>query len=187
MQNANPSFEILKSLIETPDLPDLGPAPRACRLPLAALNRKLDGFIQETNLSSALQPCVRSAALLWHDYLDESHAISQNIPSADGSFLHGIMHRREQDYSNAKYWFRRVGRHPAFAWIATQAERLLDGRGEKELASSLVPGGHWDPFAFVDGCELATRRSSKESIAQALRGIQEVEFNALLSHILSGT
>ena len=51
----------------------------------------------------------------------------------------------------------------------------------------LVLGGHWDPFAFVDGCELATQRSSKESIAQALREIQEVEFNALLSHILSGT
>ena len=183
----NDSWKALESLIATPELPGLGPTPRPGRLPLLELNEKIDRFFADTNLSAALQAAVRSAALLWHDYLDESHTISQNIPSADGSFLHGIMHRREQDYSNAKYWFRRVGRHPAFAWIATQAERLLDGRGEKELASRLVPGGHWDPFAFVDECELATRRSSKESIAQALRGIQEVEFNALLSHILSGT
>ncbi len=187
MKKDNQSWRDFKALIATPDLPALGPTPRAGRLPVLELNQKIDRFLADTNLNAALQASVRSAALLWHDYLDESHTISQNIPGADGSFLHGIMHRREQDYSNAKYWFHRVGRHPAFVLIATQAERLLDGRGEKELASSLVPGGHWDPFAFVDECELATRRSSMESITQALRAVQDVEFNSLLSHILSGS
>jgi len=124
----NDSWKALESLIATPDLPGLGPTPRPGRLPLLELNEKIDRFFADTNLSAALQASVRSAALLWHDYLDESHAISQNIHSADGSFLHGIMHRREQDYSNAKYWFHRVGRHPAFAWIATQAERLRQRR-----------------------------------------------------------
>jgi len=183
----NDSWKDLKSLIATPDLPELGPTPRPGRLPLNELTQKVDRFFAEAKLGAPLQPCVRSAALLWHDYLDESHTISQNIPGADGSFLHGLMHRREPDYPNAKYWFRRVGRHPAFARIATQAERFLDGKGEKELASRLLPGGHWDPFAFVDECELATPMPPTESIAQALRAIQEVEFNALLSHLLSGT
>ena len=49
---------------------------------------------------------------LWlaHNYLDESHRISQEIENPTGSFWHAIMHRREGDYSNSKYWFRRVGR-----------------------------------------------------------------------------
>jgi len=186
MQNANPSLEILKSLIETPDLPDLGPAPRACRLPLAALNRKLDGFIQETNLSSALQPCVRCAALLWHDYLDESHTLAQNIDNAEGSFLHAVMHRREPDYPNAKYWFRRVGRHGSFVQITGRAKPLLDGKGEEELASRLVPHGEWDPFAFVDACEAALQPSAPDTIGRILREIQALEFNALLVHIFQG-
>jgi len=181
-----PSFEILKSLIETPDLPDLGPAPRACRLPLAALNRKLDDFIQETNLSSALQPCVRSAALLWHDYLDESHAFAQNIDNADGNFLHAVMHRREPDYANAKYWFQRVGRHPSFVQIAGRAKCLLDENGKKELASRLVPHGEWDPFAFVDACEAALQPSAPAAIGQILREVQALEFDALLAHLFQG-
>ena len=34
--------------------------------------------------------------------IDESHTISQDLGSAEGSFLHGIMHRREGDFGNAK-------------------------------------------------------------------------------------
>src|SRR5687767_13390080 len=47
---------------------------------------------------------------LYFDFLDESHAISQDLDTAEGSYWHGILHRREPDYPNAKYWFRRVGR-----------------------------------------------------------------------------
>ena len=180
-----PSFEILKSLIETPDPPDLGPAPRACRLPLAALNRKLDDFIQETNLSSALQPRVRSAALLWHDYLEESHTLSQNIHTPEGSFLHGIMHRREPDYNNAKYWFQRVGRHACFADIAQQVARLLETKRAKELTADLAPRGDWDPFAFVDACEEAAIRPSSDHQVQTLRAIQEIEFDCLLEQVFA--
>ena len=186
MQNVNPSFEALKRLIETPDLPDLGPAPRASRLPLPALSRKLDGFIQETKLLQALQPCVRSAALLWHDYLDESHAIAQNIDNADGSFLHAIMHRREPDYGNAKYWFRRLGRHGSFVQIAGRAESFIDEKRDKELASRLVPHGEWDPFAFVDACEAALKPSAPAALGRILREIQALEFNALLAHMFQG-
>jgi hypothetical protein len=39
---------------------------------------------------------------LYHDFLDESHTISQEIGSTTGSYWHGIMHRREPDASNAE-------------------------------------------------------------------------------------
>ena len=51
------------------------------------------------------QACL-AGLWLYHDFLDESHSISQEIATSTGSFWHGIMHRREPDPSNAKYWFR---------------------------------------------------------------------------------
>lgn len=83
------------------------------------------------------QSCLSGVWLL-NDFLDESHTISQSIPTSEGSFWHGIMHRREGDFSNAKYWFRRVGDHPVYEQLA---ERF----------------GEWDPFAFVDNCQSALR------------------------------
>ena len=71
--------------------------------------------LRSLNLDTAFQPhkivdssmaaACHSGLWLLHNYLDESHQISQEISSATGSFWHGIMHRREADFSNAKYWF----------------------------------------------------------------------------------
>jgi hypothetical protein len=181
----NDSWKTFKSLIATPDLPVLGPTPRAGRLPLPELNQRIDRFLADTKVDAALQPSVRSAALLWHDYLDESHTISQNISSANGGFLHGIMHRREPDYPNAKYWFHRAGRHRSFSDIAKQVTRLLETKGETELAARLAPRGDWDPFAFVDSCQQAAQWPSPDARVQRLQAVQEIEFDCLLAHLFA--
>lgn len=41
-----------------------------------------------------------------------SHTVSQGIEGTTGSYWHGIMHRREGDFSNSHYWFNKVGGHP---------------------------------------------------------------------------
>ena len=179
------SWKTLKSLIATPDLPVLGPTPRAGRLPLPELNQKIDRFLADTKLNTALQSSVRSAALLWHDYLDESHTISQNIPGADGGFLHGIMHRRERDYSNAKYWFQRAGKHRSFSDIAKQVARRLETKGETEFAAKLAPRGDWDPFAFVDACRQAAQWPLSDTRVQTLQAVQEIEFDCLLARLFA--
>ena len=179
------SWKTLKSLIATPDLPELGPTPRPGRLPLPDLNQRIDRFLEDTKLNAALQSSVRSAALLWHDYLDESHTISQNIHSADGGFLHGIMHRREPDYPNAKYWFHRVGKHRSFSDIAKQVTRLLDATRETELAAQLAPRGDWDPFVFVDSCQQAAQWPLPDARVQTLQAVQEIEFDCLLAHLFA--
>jgi len=59
------------------------------------------------------QPALVQAAIWYYvDDLDRSHNISQNIEGPEGAFWHGLMHRREGDFWNAKYWFRRAGALP---------------------------------------------------------------------------
>ena len=105
--------------------------------------------------------CVRSGLFLYFSALDESHRISQGIPTATGSFWHGIMHRQEGDWSNAKYWFRRTGRHTVFEDL------------ERET------GGRWDPFGFVDRCEAA---SSGRPGTDRLADLQLLEWRLLMRH-----
>lgn len=83
------------------------------------------------------RPALVAAVWLYVDELDASHRVSQGIDDATGSFWHGIMHRREGDFSNSHYWFRRVGDHPAMAMIdGYDGHRFIDevqaahGRGE---------------------------------------------------------
>lgn len=152
-------------------------------MPEAALNAKLDSFFRDTKLSPMQQQGIRSLILLWHDHLDASHNISQGIENADGSFVHALMHRREPDYWNAKYWWRRVGAHSAFPEIARRVGELLKARGAGEFAAKLLPGGKWDACAFVDACEVAVGSAEHEAL---LRKLQRIESEVLLECFVSG-
>lgn len=99
--------------------------------------------------------CLRAGLLLRFNFLEEAHKLAQGIPTAEGSYWHAIMHRREPDYENAKYWYRRVGEHPA-----------LDA----------LPQG--DPFAFVDLCAAAEQEPSLYARAVA---IQRAEWEQLFA------
>jgi hypothetical protein len=107
--------------------------------------------------------CCLAGLWMLHDFLDESHNFSQNIATSSGSYWHGIMHRREGDFSNAKYWFDRVGDHPVFASL-TMADGLA-----------------WDAYQFVDDCQRAIRSCDEAQIA-VLRELQHREWQALFDH-----
>jgi len=122
-------------------LPALGPgSPNVAVREVLSAIRMEDVFTPIRDPEAALG-CL-SGLWLYHDFLDESHTISQDLQGWIGSYWHGIMHRREPDPSNAKYWFRRVDPNPVFEALAADAAEL----GWKV-------GGGWDSFAFVDRCE----------------------------------
>jgi len=160
----------IEQLLHTKQLPELGPATRPGTQSVADLGRAL---------GASASPLLRATVLLWHDHLDDAHLIVQDIENADGSYLHGIMHRREPDYGNAKYWFRRVGQHPCFKSLAGEVEKIL--AGENALRSRLVSRGEWDAFAFVDACEQAARAKLTGNQAELLREIQAAELRLLFS------
>jgi hypothetical protein len=114
---------------------------------------------------------------LWHDWLHESHVISQAIDSPTGSFWHAIMHRREGDFSNSQYWYRRATGHPVMAVLAAQAGAIVHGApAEKGLLKIIIAG--WNPMAFVDFVESAHRHGD-EARRRIARELQIMEWRAL--------
>lgn len=165
-------------LIETETLPHLGSEVRFGIRDSGLLLDDVNRFCQAHSLSNLQSDLARSAAFFWHDDLERSHKISQGVKTKEGSFLHGMMHRREPNASNAKYWFGLVGEHPAFVGLTISVMRL----GESEVVKSLLHSGKWDPSLFVDAC-IRAEKEQYESEIHTLQEIQKLEFEALVSHL----
>lgn len=114
---------------------------------------------------------------LVHDFLDESHTISQNIETPTGAFWHAVMHRREGDFSNAKYWFRRVGAHETLSALDERLAPLVAAADTAEQARRLLVGGRYDPYAMVDACQRAVRAGGEDT--DFCRRVQQIEWELL--------
>lgn len=156
------SPSLRQAIVDAP-LPGLGDGPQVPELASILSGNQLDQLLGEAPLSK--RPELRSGLWLLAGDLDFSHSISQNIDNADGSFWHGIMHRREGDFGNAKYWFRRVGDHPVFDQIADLSE------------------DYGDPHQFVDCCSQAVR--SGDADYHECQQIQWLEWQALMASVVA--
>lgn len=175
-----------QALLQTDELPSLGPQKRLSRKSILDLEKAFTVFFRSNKLPQENQQLVRALVLLWNDHLDESHRIAQEIETTDGAFVHGIMHRREPDYGNAKYWFHRVGEHPTFPTIAERAVEAAKTDADKKVLTKIVEDldePEWDPIAFVDACERASSTSPLDK--GFLQRLQEIEAQVLLLHFCS--
>jgi hypothetical protein len=157
---------VAAGLLSAPRLAALGPG-----TPDPSAGAVLRRFDPRTDLGRpATDPGAAAACLaglwLYFDFLDESHRVSQDLDAPDGSFWHAVMHRREPDAWNSKYWWRRVGPHPVL-------DRL------REYAPSLGYD-YTTPFDFVDFCErVRDSGSAEEEVAERA---QLLEWRLLFDH-----
>jgi hypothetical protein len=117
---------------------------------------------------------------LWHDALEESHAISQSLATPAGSFWHAIMHRREGDFSNAKYWYARSRNHPVLEEIPHRARPTPSRSPGAPILQRLIEDG-WDPDSYVDVVE-AIHRKSDDPLYPAAVHFQQIEWQTLFEH-----
>jgi hypothetical protein len=125
--------------------------------------------IQDREMAEA----CRAGLFCYLDCIEEAHTISQDIETPSGSYWHGLVHRREPDFANAKYWFRRVGRHPIFDPLGAAVRELA-------AASSVTVPSSWDPFWFIDYCEACLTKH--EPGATLARQIQLREWELLFDY-----
>jgi hypothetical protein len=188
-----PTCGILESpcVLQESSLPSLGPE-IASKTPawLAEYLQTLADRQFDCGLKSG-PDAIALAAGVWqmNGFLDRSHELAQSVEGQGqkraGDYWHAIMHRREPDYSNAKYWCRRVGQHAIHDFLARDADDVLSGCKSPEaprwLSALTGKGGHkWDAFAFVDLCEQLAVDEDAELLL-ATRQIQLIEIVLLLS------
>lgn len=116
------------------------------------------------------QPDLVAGLWLYVDELDRAHAAAQSLETPTGSFWHAIMHRREGDFSNSHYWYRRTGHHPAMS-------RINVAGGGAGAGTSV---GHYDPHDFIDRVQRAHERG--ETKHPELVSLQRREWAALFEY-----
>ena len=114
---------------------------------------------------------VRGGLFYALDALPEAHAIFQDASDDTGSYWHGMLHRREGDFDNARYWFRRAGTLAFFS----EAHRAACAHSELMARQS-----NWDPYLFTGQCEQV--RFGDEDLTAEMRALQRVEFDAIFDY-----
>jgi uncharacterized protein YneF (UPF0154 family) len=109
----------------------------------------------------AANACL-SGLWLRFDHFERSHEISQSLQTSDGSFWHGIAHRREGDFENACYWFRRMGENPAEAAIRSKIDSMALTEEEP-------------PYSAANFTRMVQKGANKPSLLK----IQEIEWQML--------
>lgn len=169
---------------------DAGNSNESARAKLAAL-QPADLVPRGKLVDPKMAECCLSGLWLRHDFLHESHELSQEIHTSTGSFWHAIMHRREPDYPNSKYWLRQTGDHPTFALI-NEAAKLEFSRKPTSVndptrayapleIQSLIAASKWDPYRFVDLCQEACRGKDRE-LERACKTLQAIEWRVLFDY-----
>ncbi len=168
----------------TPEVPELGAGPRRHVLPRRDVEARTDLFATEHELSPDAALRLKATALLYHDHHDAAHDIVQDLADVEAAIIHAILHRREPDYWNAKYWFRRFDAHPVYLALGRRLPALARNPEQTELVRQLTLPGAFEPFAFVDLCESVERNPALHPTVLWLREVQHAEFEELVNYLV---
>jgi len=131
------------------------------------------GGSKDLTSSIAQLPCgeeLKAGLNLLNGNWEAAHQRVQTLKGSLAAHWHGIIHRREPDFGNAKYWFRQVPPNSLFASLLASAHQL----GKAHLVAH---DNQWDPLKFIDCCADAGQR-------EWTRVLDPMEVDLLLDYCL---
>jgi hypothetical protein len=167
-------------------------------LPKKIWDQSLEGRIEAMALPGKrtdVRIITLLAALhLRNDSLNTSHSYAQEIEhDATGAYWHGIMHRMEGDYSNAKYWFMRTGQHPVMSkvkqrvaqWLNAECNlTVIEHERTRSILDSFRTDTAWNPAQFVDLIAWQESSALSETTQRILEQLQDIEMTELFDYSL---
>lgn len=121
--------------------------------------------------NTAMLGLLKGALFYGVDAIDDAHKIFQDDTSDLSSYWHGMIHRREGDYDNARYWFRRAGSLPFFGKLHVVAS---------EASPTMARQNNWDAYLFTGQCEQV--RFGDTELKKECVALQLAEFEKLLDY-----
>ncbi len=142
-------------------------------------------LLENSFASGAIRESLAAALWLAAGDLDHAHRICQDIPGPYGAAWHAVVHRREGDFWNSKYWWRRAEaiRWDGFMTRLGKIVQLPPGDQLKDLRK-FISASRYDPATFVD---LVAGQSEHPDAAteKILLQIQRAEWLALFEECQS--
>jgi hypothetical protein len=115
---------------------------------------------------------LRGGLYYFHNGLQDSHKAFADDAGVTAAYWHGMVHRREGDFENARYWMRRAGEHPAF--------QEAQGRSS-DASPHMARQTNWDPFLFIHLCEQFKYGASE--YRNEIAHLQRVEFAVFFDYV----
>jgi hypothetical protein len=104
--------------------------------------------------------------------LSQAHRIVQAMSTTDAAYIHGVIHRVDDDFDNARYWFRGARVHPAAAEMYRRASAS---------SPTMSQSAGWDPILVTDLLE----KSRSSGVSEELQTLLTIEFEELLRFLWS--
>lgn len=91
-------------------------------------NMTFDIFIASLGKEKSPEGINPLLGALWHDAKGNwqmAHNLAQEIATNEGSWVHGYLHRKEGDHSNAAYWYHKAKKDIPLSSIEEEWEILV--------------------------------------------------------------
>ena len=123
-------------------------------------------------LDAGMFALTRAGLFYLYDEIGASHRIVQEVNTDTAAYWHGMVHRREGDFDNARYWFRRAGTLPLFGDLQ---------RAAGSSSAIVAAQSNWDPYLFTGLCE-QERFGANENVGELIK-LQRIEFEVLFDYV----